>query len=102
MSQFNNAKSVNYNNIISEKIVTLGYVACENIRFSSLLPLGMFRVEERLLLSDRNSILMMQINVYIINPVVLWSILEKCCVHLPMSSRKTQMPLLEKTIFHKY
>ena len=102
MSQFNNAKSVNYSNIISEKIVTLGYVACENICFSSLLPLGMFRVEERLLLSDRNSILMMQINVYIINPVVLWSILEKCCVHLPMSSRKTQMPLLEKTIFHKH
>ena len=26
-----------------------------------------------------------------------WSILVKCCVHLQMSSRKTQMPLLEKT-----
>ena len=31
-----------------------------------------------------------------------WSILEKCCVHLRMSSSKTQMLLLEKTIFHKY
>ena len=33
-------------------------------------PLGTFRAEERLRLSDRNSILMMQINVYLINPVV--------------------------------
>ena len=30
-----------------------------------------------------------------------WSILEKYCVHLQMSSSKTQMLLLEKTIFHK-
>ena len=76
---------------------------------------GTFREEERLRLSDRNSILMTYINVYIINPVVMgfqmqicsilrfsWSILEKCCVHLRMSSSKTQMLLLEKTIFHKY
>ena len=76
---------------------------------------GRFREEERLRLSDRNSILMTYINVYIINPVVMgfqmqicsilrfsWSILEKCCVHLRMSSSKTQMLLLEKTIFHKY
>ena len=76
---------------------------------------GTFREEERLRLSDRNSILMTYINVYIINPVVMgfqmqicsilhfsWSILEKCCVHLWMSSSKTQMLLLEKTIFHKY
>ena len=76
---------------------------------------GTFREEERLRLSDRNSILMTYINVYIINPVVMgfqmqicsilrfsWSILEKCCVHRRMSSSKTQMLLLEKTIFHKY
>ena len=76
---------------------------------------GTFREEEGLRLSDRNSILMTYINVYIINPVVMgfqmqicsilhfsWSILEKCCVHLWMSSSKTQMLLLEKTIFHKY
>ena len=76
---------------------------------------GTFREEERLRLSDRNSILMTYINVYIINPVVMgfqmqicsilrfsWSNLEKCCVHLRMSSSKTQMLLLEKTIFHKY
>ena len=28
--------------------------------------------------------------------------LVKCCVHLQMSWSKTQMLLLEKTIFHKY
>ena len=74
-----------------------------------------FREEERLRLSDRNSILMTLINVYSINPVVMgfqmqicsilrlsWSILEKCCVYLRMRSSKTQMLLLEKTIFHKY
>ena len=44
---------------------------CENIRFSVLFAAGTFRVEERLPLSDRNSILMMQLNVYIINPVVM-------------------------------
>ena len=34
-------------------------------------PLRTFREEERLRLSDRNSILMTQINVYTINPVVM-------------------------------
>ena len=34
-------------------------------------PLGTFRAEERLRLSDRNSILMTQINVYSINSVVM-------------------------------
>ena len=76
---------------------------------------GTFHEEEPLRLSDRNSILMTKINVYIINPVVMgfqmqicsilrfsWSILVKCCVHLRMSSSKTQMLPLEKTIFHKY
>ena len=78
-------------------------------------PLGTFRKDERLRLSGRNSILMTQSNVYIINPVVMgfqlqicpilgvvWSILVSCCVHLPTSSSKTQMLLTEKTIFHKY
>ena len=46
-------------------------LACENIRFSALFAAGMFRTEQRLRLSDRNSILMMQINVYIINPIVM-------------------------------
>ena len=70
--------------------------------------------KKRLRLSGRNSVLMTQINVYIINPVVMgfqntspilrvfWSILVKCCVHLPTSSSKTQTLLLEKSIFHKY
>ena len=57
---------------------------------------------------------MTQINVFIINPVVMgfqiwictillvfWSILVKCCVHLPTRRSKTQMLLLENTIFHK-
>ena len=90
-------------------------LACENIRFSSPSPLGPFRAEERLRLRGRNSILMTQINVYIINLVVMvfqiqicskllvfWSILVKCCVHLPTSYSKTQILLLEKTTFHKY
>ena len=77
-------------------------------------PLGTFRAGERLRLRGRNSILMTQINVFIINPIVVgfqiwictillvfWSILVKSCVHLPTSRSKTQMLLLENTIFHK-
>ena len=33
---------------------------------------------------------------------VFWSILVNYCIHLPTSASKTQMLLLEKTIFHKY
>ena len=102
-------------NIFSCCLGVRSFLACENIRFSSLFVARDVRVEERLRLSSRNSILMTQINVYIINPVVMgfqikicpilcvfWSILVKCCVHLPKSSSKTQILLLEKTIFHKY
>ena len=77
--------------------------------------LGAFREEERLRLSGKNSILMTQINVYIINSVVMgiqiqictvlrvfWSILVNFCVHLPTSSSRTQILLLEKSIFNKY
>ena len=39
-------------------LVSLSKLASEDIRFSSLSPLGSFRAEERLRLSDRNSILM--------------------------------------------
>ena len=46
-------------------------LACENIRFSALFAAGTFRAEERLRLSDRNSILLTKINVYIKNPVVM-------------------------------
>ena len=91
-------------------------LACERQTFLLVHRLGgTFREEERLRLSDRNSIPMTWINVYIINPVVMGfqmqiclilrfscSILVKCCVHLRMSSGKTQMLLLEKTIFRKY
>ena len=33
---------------------------------------------------------------------ICWSILVKCCAYLQMSSRKTQMLLLVKIVFHKY
>ena len=71
--------------------------------------------KKRLRLSGRNSVLMTQINVYIINPVVMgfqiqictvlrvfWSILVNFCVHLSTSSSRTQILLLEKSIFNKY
>ena len=41
-------------------------------------PLGTFRTEERLQLSGRNSILMTQINVYIINPAVMGFQIQIC------------------------
>ena len=41
-------------------------------------PLGTFREEERLRLGGRNSILMTQINVYIINPVVMGFQIQIC------------------------
>ena len=44
--------------------------ACENKCFSSLFAVGDVRAVEFLRLSDRNPILVTQINVYIINPVV--------------------------------
>ena len=62
-------------------------------------PLETFRAEERLRLRGRNSILITQINVFIINLVVMgfqiwictillvfWSILVKCCVQLQQNS----------------
>ena len=45
-------------------------------------PLGTFREEERLRLSGRNSILMTQINVYIINPVVMGFQIQICPIFL--------------------
>ena len=41
---------------------------------------GCFHEEERLRLSDRNSILMTQINVYIINPVVMGFQTQVCSI----------------------
>ena len=58
-------------NIFSCCLGVRSFLACENIRFSSLFVARDVRVEERLRLSSRNSILMTQINVYIINPVVM-------------------------------
>ena len=51
--------------------LSTSWLACEKICFSALFTAGMFRMEERLPVSDRNSILMMQTNVYIINLVVV-------------------------------
>ena len=100
----------------SSLLICLGHLACK--RQTLLLAhgrWGKFHEEEHPRLSSRNSILMMSINVNIINLVVIglqmqicsilcfsWSILVKCCVHLQMSSSKTQMLPLEKTRFHKY
>ena len=100
----------------SSLLICLGHLACK--RQTLLLAhgrWGKFHEEEHPRLSSRNSILMMSINVNIINLVVIglemqicsilcfsWSILVKCCVHLRMSSSKTQMLPLEKTRFHKY
>ena len=108
------SRCFNFYRAYSILFISSNVVACENIRFSSLFA-ATFREEERLRLSGRNYILMTQTNVYIINPVVMgfqiqicpvlrvfWSILVKCCVYLPTSSSKTQVLLLEKTIFHKY
>ena len=88
------------------------YIARENSRFSSLFnsPLGTFPAGERLQLSDRSSILMTEINVYIIKVMGIqmqicsvlrfpWSILAKCCAHLQTSYSKTQMLLLERLYF---
>ena len=47
------------------------HLAYENIRFSSLFTTGTFCMEDCLRLSDRNSILMTHINVYIINLLVM-------------------------------
>ena len=41
-------------------------------------------------------------NANLFNFTFSWLIVEKCCVHLRMSSSKTQMLLLEKTVFQKY
>ena len=44
---------------------------CSLRKHPSSLPLGAFHAEERLQLSGRNSILVTQINVYVINPVLM-------------------------------
>ena len=63
-----NPSNLNYHMSVKKSQAILKYLACENIRFSSRnVPSG----EERLQISDRNSILMTQINVYIMNPVVM-------------------------------
>ena len=92
-------------------------LACENIRFSSLFVAcdvsrgGTSATQwQKFHTDDAN-----QFNVYIINRVVMgfqiqnctilsvfWSILVNFCVHLPTSSSKTQILLLEKSIFYKY
>ena len=81
---------------------TLGYVACENIHFSSLSAAGdvlrggtSATQRQKFHTDDANQCLHNKSGSLMVD-------FGKCCIHLPMSSRKTQMPLLEKTIFHKY
>ena len=80
-------------------------IACKNWHLSS--PLGTFCQERCLHLSNRISIMMTLIKVYIINPVDTGFQMHICSiiwfwVHLRMSSSKTHMLLLEKNVFHKY
>ena len=99
----------------TQKQLGINFIACENIRFSSLFasgdvsPGGMFATQRQ------KFILMTQINVYIINnsgrhgvpKINLSSFMcllvgfGNCFVYLSTSSSKTQI-LLEKTIFQKY
>ena len=75
------------------------------------LLLGTFREEECLWLRDRNSLLKMSINVYIIKPVVMgfqmWNNLFNCMFSIIVvfickwALRKTQMLLLKRNIFCK-
>ena len=95
--------------------VTLPNLACENSRFSSLFAArnvsrgGTSATQPQKFHTDDVNQCLHNISgghgVPNANCSILrfsWSILVKCCVHLRMSSRKTQMLLLEKTIFHKY
>ena len=86
-------------------------LACENIRFSSLFAAGDVSrggtsetQRQTFHTDDANQCLHNKPGSHGICPVLLvfWSILVKCCVHLPTSSSKTQILLLEKTLFHKY
>ena len=91
----------------SEAFLILKGLACENIRFSSLFAVGdvsregtsasqrqKFHTDDANQCLDNKSGSHEVPNIYLSNFV--------CCVHLPTSSSKTQMLLLEKTIFHKY
>ena len=68
----------------------------------------MFRVEEPLRLSGRNSILMTQFNIYIKNPVVMSNVtcllidFGKVLCSSANELQQTQTLLLEKSLFHKY
>ena len=92
----------------------LAGVACENIRFSSLFAAGdvsragtsatqqqKFHTDDAIQCLHNKSSSPRVSNTNLSN-FVSSSILVNCCVHLPTSSSKTQMLLLEKTIFHKY
>ena len=89
-------------------------IACKNTRFSSLFVAGdVLSGETYLRLSGRNSILMAQVNVYIINMVVVpnmnlsnfMSLLVdfgKVLCSPANELQQNSILLLEKTIFHKY
>ena len=93
-----------------------GRLACKNTRFSSLFAAGdvsrrgtSATQRQKFHTDDANQRLHNKCGSYgvpyiYICPVlcVFWSVLVKCFVHLPTSSSKTQILLLEKTIFHKY
>ena len=90
-------------------------LACENIRFSSFFAAGDVSLggtsatqRQKFHTDDANQCLHKKSgsrgvpNMNLSNFTCLLVDLVKCCVHLPTSSNKTLMLLLEKTIFHIY
>ena len=104
-----------YRNHLNQNDWFLLDVACENIRFSSLFATGdvsqggtsatqlqKFDTDDanQCLHNKSSSHGVLNVNLSILNMRLLVDF-GKCCVHLPTSSSKTPMLLLEKTIFHK-
>ena len=93
----------------------INFLAFENISFSMLFTAGdvlrggtSATQRQKFHTDDANQCLLNKSgshgvpNVNLFNFRFLLVNLVKCCVHLRTSSSKTQMLVLEKTIFHKY
>ena len=89
----------------------VGELACENICFSSLFAAGdvsrggtSVTQRQKFHNDDANQCLLNNSGSRGVPNVNLFNfrMLVKCCVHLRTSSSKTQMLVVEKTIFHKY
>ena len=94
-------------NILSCCLGVRSFVACENIRFSSLfvawdVSRGWTSTTQRQKFHTDDANQCLHNKSVVMGFQIYWSILVYCCVHLPTSSSKTQILLLEKIIFHKY